>query len=93
MIIGGNNNLSKNPFRNNNNLNKNQNYNNNNNNGFVNNNQPKQPISQNPYKDINNTQEMRERSFEILQQRYNDGLISIEEFSKKCENLRKQNKY
>ena len=91
MIIGGNNNLNKNPFRNNNNLNKNLNYNNNN--GFINNNQPKQPISQNPYKDINNTQEMRERSFEILQQRYNDGLISIEEFSKKCENLRKQNKY
>ena len=90
MIIGGNNNGSKNPFRNNNNsLNNNFNYNN----GFVNNNQPKQPISQNPYKDINNTQEMRERSFEILQQRYNDGLISIEEFSKKCENLRKQNKY
>ena len=89
MIIGGNNNFSKNPFRNNNNnLNKTVN-----NNGFVNNNQPKQPISQNHYKDINNTQEMRERSFEILQQRYNDGLISIEEFSRKCEKLRKQNKY
>ena len=87
MIIGGNNNLSKNPFRNNsNNINNNSNYSN----GLINNNQPRQPISQNQYKDINNTQEMRERSFEILQQRYNEGLISIEEFSRKCENLRKQ---
>ena len=88
MIIGGNNNFSKNPFRNNNsnNINNNSNYSN----GLINNNRPRQPISQNHYKDINNTQEMRERSFEILQQRYNDGLISIEEFSRKCENLRKQ---
>ena len=55
---------------------------------FINNNKPQQPISQNHYKDITNSKEMTERSFDILQQRYKDGLISIEEFSRKCEQLR-----
>ena len=33
---------------------------------------------------------IRGKSFEILKQRYDNGLISIEEFSKKCEQLRKR---
>ena len=85
MIIGGNNNGNRNPLA------KSPDFNNkfrNNNANFINNNKPQQPISQNHYKDITNSKEMTERSFDILQQRYKDGLISIEEFSRKCEQLR-----
>ena len=86
MIIGGNNNGNRNPLA------KSPEFNNKfrqtSNTTIVNNNQPRQPISQSQYRDITNSKEMNERSFDILHQRYNDGLISIEEFSRKCEQLR-----
>ena len=88
MIIGSNNNGNRNPLANSPEFNNK--FRQPNNTKFINNDRPKQPISQNPYKDITNSNEMKERSFEILQQRYNNGLISIEEFSRKCEQLRNQ---
>ena len=88
MIIGGNNNGNRNPLNNNpafnNKFKQPQNTN------FVNNNRPQQPINTNPYKNVFNTKEMTERSYEMLKQRYDNGLISIEEFSRKCEQLRKK---
>ena len=83
MIIGGNNNENKKPLTHSPDFNNK--FRQQSNTKFINNNQP---ISQNPYKDITNSKEMQERSFDILQQRYKEGLISIEEFSKKCEQLR-----
>ena len=88
MIIGGNNNVNRNPLA------KSPEFNNKfrqtSNANFVKNNNPQQPISSNPYKDICNSKEMNERSYEMLKQRYDNGLISIEEFSRKCEQLRKR---
>ncbi len=89
MIIGGNNNQNKNPLRNNPEFNNK--FRQSTNPTFVKNNNPQEPISSNPYKDIYNTKEMNERSYEMLKQRYDNGLISIEEFSRKCEQLRKRN--
>ena len=89
MIIGGNNNngnrnqLAKSPEFNNK-------FRQSTNTNFVKNNNPQQPINTNPYKDVYNTREMNERSYEMLKQRYDNGLISIEEFSRKCEQLRKR---
>ena len=89
MIIGGNNNngnrnpLAKSPEFNNK-------FRQSTNTNFVKNNNPQQPINTNPYKDVFNTKEMNERSYEMLKQRYDNGLISIEEFSRKCEQLRKR---
>lgn len=88
MIIGGNNNGNRNPLA------KSPEFNNkfrqSSNTNFVKNNNPQQPINSNPYKDIYNSKEMNERSYEMLKQRYDNGLISIEEFSRKCEQLRKR---
>lgn len=88
MIIGGNNNGNNNPLA------KSPEFNNkfrqSSNTNFVKNNNPQQPINTNPYKDVFNTREMNERSYEMLKQRYDNGLISIEEFSRKCEQLRKR---
>lgn len=87
MIIGGNNNGNRNPLAGNPEFNNK--FRQQSNSNFIKNNNPQQPISTNPYKDIYNTKEMNERSYEMLKQRYDNGLISIEEFSKKCEQLRK----
>ena len=88
MIIGGNNNENRNPLANNPKfINK---FRQRSNTNFIKKNIPTQPISQNPYKDITNSKEMMQRSYDILKQRYDNGLISIEEFSKKCEQLRIQ---
>ena len=88
MIIGGNNNGNRNPLANNpefnNKFRQSTNIN------FVKNNNPQEPINTNPYKDIFNTKEMNERSYEMLKQRYENGLISIEEFSRKCEQIHKR---
>ena len=88
MIIGGNNNGNRNPLA------KSPEFNNkfrqSSNTNFVKNNNPQQPINTNPYKDVFNTKEMNEWSYEMLKQRYDNGLISIEEFSRKCEQLRKR---
>ncbi len=46
----------------------------------------------NHYKDILNTKEMNLQSYELLEQRYKQGLISLDEFTKKCNNLQKKNK-
>ena len=75
MIIGGNNNGNRNPLA------KSPEFNNkfrqSTNTNFVKNNNPQQPINTNPYKDVYNTREMNERSYEMLKQRYNlDDLLS-----------------
>jgi len=41
------------------------------------------------YKDVNNTNEMYEKSMIMLQERFKKGLISYEEFTKQCEKLNK----
>ena len=46
----------------------------------------------NKYKDINNQNEMIDRSLEILQDRLNKGLISHDEFQKQCAKLGKLRK-
>ena len=88
MIIGGNNNGNRNPLAHSPEFNNK--FRQNTNNTFIKNNNPQQPISSNHYKDICNTKEMNERSYEILKQRYDNGLISINEFKRKCEQLRKR---
>lgn len=42
------------------------------------------------YANINNKNEMADKSFAMLQERLNNGLISLEEFNKKCQQLNKQ---
>lgn len=42
------------------------------------------------FKNINDKNEMAEKSFAMLQERLNNGLITIDEFKKKCEYLNKQ---
>lgn len=88
MIIGGNNNGNRNPLANNPEFNNK--FRQSTNTNFVKNNNPQEPINTNPYKDIFNTKEMNERSYEMLKQRYENGLISIEEFSRKCKQIRKR---
>lgn len=41
------------------------------------------------YSDVNSKSEMADKSFAMLQERYNNGLITLEEFTKKCNNLNK----
>ena len=54
----------------------------------------KQPFLKNnkimQHSDITNKQEMKDKSFEILQERYQQGLITIEDFNKKCIELGKR---
>lgn len=42
------------------------------------------------HSNITSKSEMNERSFTMLQERYNNGLISLEEFTKKCNMLNKR---
>ena len=46
-----------------------------------------QPTNQHP--DVMNQKEMTDRAFNMLQERLQNGTISIEEFNKKCEQLNK----
>ena len=39
--------------------------------------------------DITNKNDMADKSFQMLQERYSKGLISVEEFNKKCQQLNK----
>ena len=39
------------------------------------------------YNDPTNKHEMADKSFAMLQERYNNGLISLDEFNKKCREL------
>lgn len=41
------------------------------------------------YFDVNNKNEMADKSFAMLQERYNNGLISLDEFTRKCNQLSK----
>lgn len=43
----------------------------------------------NKYSNVNSKHEMADKSFAMLQERYNNGLISLEEFTKKCNQLNK----
>ena len=43
----------------------------------------------NKYTNVTNKNEMADKSFNILQERYNNGLISLEEFKEKCNKLNK----
>lgn len=44
------------------------------------------------HKDILNKNDMNDKAFAMLQERLNNGLISIEEFNKKCTQLGKRYK-
>ena len=46
----------------------------------------------NKYKDINNQNEMIDKSLAMLQERLNNGLISLNDFQKQCEKLGKLRK-
>lgn len=41
------------------------------------------------YSNVNSKSEMADKSFAMLQERYNNGLISLDEFTKKCNQLNK----
>ena len=43
------------------------------------------------HSDIMNANEMHDKSFAMLQERLNNGLITVEEFNKKCNELNKNN--
>ena len=42
--------------------------------------------------DVNSQQEMNSKAYSMLENRYQNGLITLEEFTKKCQNLRKISK-
>lgn len=42
------------------------------------------------YTNVNNKSEMADKSFAMLQERLNNGLISLEEFNKKCQQLNRR---
>lgn len=44
------------------------------------------------FSNVNSKNEMAEKSFAMLQERYNNGLISLDEFTKKCNQLNKLSK-
>ncbi len=57
-------------------------------NSNLNNNQARHiPINQ--YVDIGNKKEMADKTFDLLQYKLKNGLISLDEFKKKCDKLRK----
>ncbi|MBR5370211.1 MAG: hypothetical protein IK137_02785 [Bacilli bacterium] len=49
-------------------------------------------IHMNQYKDINDSNEMFTQSLEMLQERFNKGLISYDDFIKQCNKLNKSRK-
>ena len=42
------------------------------------------------YANVNSKHEMADKSFAMLQERLNNGLISLEEFNKKCQQLNRR---
>jgi len=42
------------------------------------------------YANVNSKHEMADKSFAMLQERLNNGLISLDEFNKKCQQLNRQ---
>ena len=93
MIIGSNNNNNKKNNFINNYTNKNMTFNNNsdqtNNKIPINTNEFNQP---NQYNNVMDRNEMKNKSFSMLQERLKNGTISIDEFNKKCIELGKHNK-
>ena len=81
MIIGKNT-----PMRN---SNFNENYNRNDQNNNMIHREQNSPINTMQHSNVMNKDEMKERSFEMLQDRLNKGLISLDEFNKKCRQLGK----
>lgn len=68
------------------------------NNGNMNNNFSKNPMPLNPsmeneriknHTDVNSKTEMADKAYSMLEQRYKNGLITLEEFTKKCNELHK----
>ena len=51
-------------------------------------NAPKNPL-QNSYTDVENIHDMREKSFQMLDDRFHKGLISLEEYQRQCAKLNK----
>jgi len=49
-------------------------------------------IQTNAYKDVNNSNEMLQESLEMLQERFNKGLISYDDFMKQVNKLNKLRK-
>ena len=45
--------------------------------------------NKNQYTNVTNKNEMADKSFAMLQERFNNGLISLEEFKQKCNQLNK----
>ncbi len=91
MIIG-NNNIGKKNFISNNNIPLNNNQHNN----FEKKNNNHIPMNENTssfiHTNVTNKDEMKNKAFAMLQERLNNGTISIEEFNKKCYELGKQSK-
>ena len=52
-------------------------------------NKPHYQSPSNQYVNISDKNEMADRTFELLQENLSKGLISLDEFTKKCNNLRK----
>lgn len=46
-------------------------------------------VQTNKYSNVNSKNEMADKSFAMLQERYNNGLISLDEFTRKCNQLNK----
>jgi uncharacterized membrane protein len=55
-------------------------------------NQSNREMHINQYKDVNNKDEMLTQSLEMLQERFNQGLISYDDFIKQCNKLNKMRK-
>lgn len=86
MIIGNNNN---NNINNQLKPNINHKFNNQNNNINKKNNQWNNINHTPKYYNVNSTKDMHEKSFDMLQERLNNGLITLDEFNKKCNELNK----
>jgi len=90
MLIGNNNNFNNNNFAT---KFKAVNENNANTNNF--NNQQKTNFNakpENKYTDVNNSSEMIDKSLQMLQNRLDNGLITLEEFNSKCNQINKLRK-
>lgn len=84
MIIGDNN------FKNNSFENKFKRYNNNKNNQNNNHNIFVKDIKENVYSNASSTKDMNDKALAMLNERLKNGLITLEEFNRKCQELAKR---
>lgn len=84
MIIGNNSNFSNNNHFLNNNFNNNKPVNNN-----FNNNSLTKDLSSFKYTDPKNKNDMYDKSLAMLKERYDNNLITLDEFNRKCNLIRK----